>query len=225
MPDPVTLATSDLIKIAVGSGGVAALFLKGVDLLHSGWLRRLGEKREMALSARTIAEHLEIYAFGCAGHMFSTWEVLERDGAGAMITNIPEFPAFAKRINWQVLDLELAAAASSLRNRVEVARGAIESSFSLGAAQGHFYAYAQAAMIGADAFRIAAGLRRKAGPAQESTPAYAWDFATFLNGEHEKQKVRYKQIFAWAQGEPLTQEQAQAQLEAEETAARDAAAP
>src|SRR3712207_2780021 len=116
MPDPANLptalTTAQLWAIILGSGGAAALFTKSIELLDARFVRAKGENRERAVSSRSIAEHLELYAFGCAGYMYATWDVLENGAPGPMMRDIPEFPAYPATINWQVIGFELADAAS-----------------------------------------------------------------------------------------------------------------
>lgn len=194
-----TLSTAEIATIILGSGGVAALGTKLIDLLDARAVRVRTHRREKAASSLAMAEHLEIYAYGCAGTLYATWDVLENGAAGPMAGQIPAFPAYPAGVNWQAIDVEISHAASGLRNRVEVARGAIESSFNVSEAQGHFYAYLQGCSIGDRACSIAARLRDAAGIPPLDIDDYSWDFVTFLQGEKAKEKQRHEQIMKYFQ--------------------------
>lgn len=191
-----SLAATDIATIILGSGGVAALSTKLIDLLAARRAQVRAHRREKAATSLAIAEHLEIYAYGCAGAIFPTYDIIEKGARGSMARQIPAFPAYPKSVSWGSIDVEDSHAASGLRNRVEVARGAIESSFNVSEAQGHFYAYLQGCTIGDRACFVAAAIRKAAGIPPLDPDEYSWDFPSFLSGEKAKEKQRHDQIFA-----------------------------
>jgi hypothetical protein len=190
-----TLSVAQIAGIILGSGGVAALGTKMIELASARALRRKQEARELQANSRIVAQHLEIFAYGCAGHLYGTWDVLERGGPGPVMKTLPDFPKYPDGVNWHVINPDLAVRASGIRNRVEVAKGAIDSSYTLSEAQGLFYAFLQASKIGVAACEIASSLRQEAKlPALEHED-WAWDFVKFLEGEKAKEKQRHQQIF------------------------------
>ncbi len=187
-----------LLAIALGSGGASAFFTKWWELRAGSNVRNAAERRQRRAQTLSLAEHLETFAYGCAGNLFATFEVAANRKAGTMMMQIPDFPNFPDRLDWQVIDPELAPRASAFRNRVEIAKGAISSSHGISLGQGCFYAFLQTSMIGKDALAVAAELRNRESLPQLDWASYSWNFGEFLTGELEKEKTRYREIFAAA---------------------------
>lgn len=184
------LGTGEIVAIVLGSGGVSGAVNFG--LTH--WLMLRTRRRDVSHQSLLVAEHLEAYAFGCAGQAFGTWCLLVDGSPGALMSSPPLFQPFPDKIVWQSVEARHAEAARALVLKSEQAAGAVQAGFGKSATEGHVAAFAWALRLGKEACEVAAALRasRNIRPLAFDQPR--WDYPVFLRGEFERLVDRRERI-------------------------------
>ena len=174
-------------------GGSASLTTV-LNFLVGQWNTRKTDKREHVHQVLLVVEHLENYAFGCAGHAFGNYTLLVEGIPGALLSQPPRFPPFSDQIRWQSLDVEQATAVRRFPANVELALAASAAGFGRAAIDGFSTALYWTLQLGIEALELAAGLRKESGLASLLLEGRRWDYPLFLQGEMEKIEVRKAQI-------------------------------
>lgn len=187
--------------IVVGSGGGAALATKGMEMRSARKVRDEGDRRARVASTLALAEHLENYAFWCAGEIYVTREAAKKEAAGeqpsvALIMQIPDYPAVPDAVDWSTIDATLSPRAYAFRLRVLISQSAVESSETVSLAQRSWYAFREAARNGRDALNVAAALRTEAKLPPVSWFELSWPFRDFLEEAWQNVDARLPEIAA-----------------------------
>jgi hypothetical protein len=186
------ITSGEMIALVLGSGGLSGVVNFG--LTH--WTTLRARRRDVSHQSLLVAEHLESYAFGCAGLAFGAWCMLADDRPGGLPSLPPLFQPFPDKIVWQSIDGDRAAAARGLPLKAEQAAAAVQAGFGKSNTEGHVAAFAWTLRLGNDAFEVATGLRgvNRISPLTFEYPR--WDYPQFLRGELEKLPLRRDQITA-----------------------------
>ena len=180
----------EVAAIVCGSGGLSAALNIAVSQLTLASSKR----RDAVHQALLVAEHLEAFAFGCAGSAFATWSVVAQRTPGALLGAVPAFPPFSDKIVWQSLDPGNAARARQIASAYEIGNAQTITAFGRSPASGYRFAFAETLRLGNDAYETASHLRRLY-DLPDARPVYPrWDYVEFLVGELEKLPARREQI-------------------------------
>ena len=186
----VMITTGEMITLVLGSGGLSGAINFGL----TQWATLRARRRDVSHQSLLVAEHLESYAFGCAGLTFGAWCMLADGRPGALPPLPPLFQPFSDKIVWQSVDGHQAAAARALPLKAEQAAAAAQAGFGKSSTEGHVAAFAWTLRLGKEAFEVAASLRKSTGIAPLTFDYPRWDYPLFLRGEFEKLPLRREQI-------------------------------
>ena len=184
------MQTGEAIAIIGGSASLTTV----LTFLVGQWNARKTADRDNAHHALMVIEHLENYAFGCAGHAFGDYQVLVLGQPGSLLPQPPQFPPFSDQIRWQALDKDHATSARRFPANVDLALAAGAAGFGRGAIEGFSTALYWTLQLGAEALQLAGFLRDYADLGPLVLDGRRWDYPTFLRGEMEKLETRKQQI-------------------------------
>ncbi|HZF95981.1 MAG TPA: hypothetical protein VEZ20_14050 [Allosphingosinicella sp.] len=189
------MTSAQIFGIIMGSGGVSGL----VTLLATKWLDANSKKRTSAHQARLVSEHLENFAFGCAGHSFTNYTILVEQRPGVLISTVPLFPPFSDKIEWTGLNSDCVDAARRLDQNFYIADAQTRTAFGRSPESGFRFAFSETLRLGNEALEAASTLRATYKLKQLTFEPPRWDWVTFLRGELEKLDLRREQITVKAQ--------------------------
>lgn len=184
------MTTAEIITIIVGSGGLAGV----TNIALTKWLESKSQKRSASHQGRLVAEHLESYAFACAGNAYRDWAILVDGSPGALTSIVPPFPPFSDELDWAALDSKLVDAARGIEQNFHVADVQTKTAFGKSAEKGYRYVLAESLRLGNEALHAAAEIRAHYRLRPLTFDAPRWDWVTFLRGEFEKLEERRRQI-------------------------------
>lgn len=184
------MGTAETLSIIAGSASLTTV----LNFLVGQWSTRKTADRDKAHQVLMVVEHLENYAFGCAGHAFGNYNVLHDKAPGALLSQPPSFPPYSDLIRWQALEVSHATTARRLPHDVELAIAASAAGFRKGAVEGFSTAIYWTLQLGGEAIAQASFLRDFAELGPLLLEGRRWDFPVFLRGEMEKLELRKAQI-------------------------------
>lgn len=187
---------AETVAIIGGSGGLSAV----LNFAITQWTTRSTRDRDKTHQLMLVVEHLENYAFGCAGHAFSDWAVLADGRQGALLSQPPFFPSYSDKIDWRALESAHAVAARKLPYNVELALAAVAAGFDKSSFHGYSTALFWTLRLGAEALELSAFLRQYGGIEELVIDYPRWPFPVFLSGEMKKIDLRKEQIAQYLQG-------------------------
>lgn len=123
MADGISMNAGDIAKIALGSGGIAALISQGITFFV-GWKKESrSDGRMRRYSAIRIAVALETFAVQCNEVVWETEASINSDGhIGKEHGSIPAMGKYPNDIEWRLLDVELCAKILAFENEIELCR-------------------------------------------------------------------------------------------------------
>jgi hypothetical protein len=186
------MTIGETVAIIGGSGGLSA----ALNFLITQWSTRTARSRDVAHQTLLVIEHLENYAFGCAGHAFGDWAILVEGRPGALLSQPPHFPPFSDQIDWKALDSGHAASVRAVASNVELALAASAAGFGRSQKEGYGTALFWTLRLGTEALEQATFLRRFADMPPLVLEPPRWDYPAFLKGEIEKIELRKSQMAA-----------------------------
>lgn len=184
------MQTGEALAIIGGSASLTTV----LNFALAKWTEHRTVGRDKAHQALLVVEHLENYAFGCAGHAFGDYAVLVDGSPGGLVSQPPQFPPFSDQIRWQAIDLDLAEPARRFAADVELAIAAASAGFRRNPLEGHGTALYWCLQLGAEAVDQARTIRGRAGLGTLVLEGRHWDYPLFLRGEMEKLELRKAQI-------------------------------
>jgi hypothetical protein len=184
------VGTTETLSIIAGSASLTTV----LNFLVAQWNTRKTADRDKAHQVLLVVEHLENYAFGCAGHAFGNYNVLQEKVPGALLSQPPAFPPYSDLIRWTALEVGHATAARRLPHDVELAIAASAAGFQKGSIDGFSTAFYWTLQLGNEAVGQATFLRGYTGLGPLVLEGRRWDFPLFLRGEMEKLDLRKAQI-------------------------------
>lgn len=120
----------DIVKIALGSGVVAAVVSKGMELYFGGRKEKENEERLRRYSAIRIAVELERFAVRCdevADEVDNYIRTSEDEDLklGKAHSQIPRLGNFSEDIDWKLIEVDLCAKILTFRNEIELCQKTI----------------------------------------------------------------------------------------------------
>lgn len=124
---PVGMEIEDIVKLALGSGVIAAI-VNQVITWFIGWKKELQENTRLRnYSALRIATLLEAFAINCRKGVAEADLFIETNGAGGKFeSQMPELEKYPQDVEWKIIDPKLCASVLSVPNEVALCQMTID---------------------------------------------------------------------------------------------------
>lgn len=121
------MGIEDILKLALGSGVIAAIVNQGITWFM-GWKKESqANKRLRIYSALRIATLLEAFAINCRKGVADAAVFSETNGDGGIVrSQMPELEKYPQDVEWKIIDSKLCASVLSIPNEVNLCQMTID---------------------------------------------------------------------------------------------------
>ena len=187
-PTPVSLPWLDIVKLALGTGFVAAAINQGASWIREWRKEAKATKRDATYLALRVAVTLERFALDGAALISDSQTYDETSGGfGNIHYTLPDLLPYPKDVDWKSIDTNLASRALSFRNELWISVRYLKGCFDLGIDHAADECSKKAGLHGYRAWQLAADMRRRYALPDFDPLETAWDLVSLLKGQHDKE--------------------------------------